>query len=124
MKHTFYSEQEIRTSYERKLEEMRKRLKELERWKEHRIKDYLRTNAFLIRKTLELGAEHPEVVRIKEAFKHREERIKVILSNEEYFYHPTPYRRMVQYLPDKPGDEFDRQAYPEEEPTYQNAWDE
>lgn len=124
MKHTFYSEEEIRTSYETKLEEMRKRLEELERWKEHRIRDYLRTNAFLIRKALELGTEHPEVVRIREAFKRREDRIEVILSNEEYFYHPTPYHRMVQYLPNRPGDDFDKEAYPEEEPTYHDAWDE
>lgn len=119
MRYTFYPEEEIRSSYEAKLKEMRKRLEELERWKEHRIKDYLRTNAFLIRKTLELGAEHPEVIRIKETFKHREYRMERILSSEEYFYHPTPSRKVVQYLPDKPEDDFQQ-----EEPTYQNVWDE
>lgn len=105
MKYTFYSEEEIRSSYEAKLKEMRKRLEELERWKEHRIKDYLRTNAFLIRKALELGAEHPEVVRIKETFERRKYRMERILSSEEYFYHPTPFLTMVQHLPDKPEDE-------------------
>lgn len=124
MEHTFYSEEEIRTSYEAKLEEIRKHLEKLERWKEHRIRDYTRANTFLIRKTLELGAEHPEVIRIREAFKRRENRIEVILSNEEYFYYQIPFRRMVQYLPDKPGDDFDKEAYLEEEPTYHDAWDE
>lgn len=124
MRYTFYPEEEIRSSYEAKLKEMRKRLEELERWKEHRIKDYLRTNAFLMRKALELGAEHPEVIRIKDVFERRKYRMEMILSNSEYFYHPTPFRRMIQELPDKPGDDFYEEAYPEEEPTYHDAWDE